>query len=111
MAPPAWSTTSTPKQSTPNPTRSDTAHAPNPPLRHLTTQGTLMQGEHEHHITQGLCLYCRGEGHKATECSKARKARDQQGRAAVVAEEHSVPVAEPVTSGNSVTSPAVVPEN
>ena len=48
----------------------------NTPLRHLTTQGTLTQNERERRVAQGLCLYCGGEGHKANECSKARKARE-----------------------------------
>ena len=41
-----------------------------------------MQTERERWIVQGLCLYCGGQGHKASECSKARKARETSGRAA-----------------------------
>jgi hypothetical protein len=46
----------------------------NPPVAcHLTAQGRLTQTEWDRRITQGLCLYCGGQGHKASECSKARK--------------------------------------
>jgi hypothetical protein len=34
---------------------------------HLTMQGGLTQTERDRRITQGLCLYCGGQGHKASE--------------------------------------------
>jgi radical SAM superfamily enzyme len=46
---------------------------------HLTAQGGLTQTERDWRIAQGLCLYCGGQGHKATECSKAS---EKTGRAA-----------------------------
>ena len=65
-------------------TTSSTRNSPgNPPVaHHLTAQGGLTQTERERRIAQGLCLYCGGQGHKASKCSKARKARETSGRAA-----------------------------
>jgi Retrotransposon gag protein len=34
---------------------------------HLTTKGGLTQTERDRRIAQGLCLYCGGQGHKASE--------------------------------------------
>jgi hypothetical protein len=63
-----------------------------PITRHLTMQGGLTQMERDQRIVQGLCLYCRGQGQKASECSKARKAREMTGRAAQFTTPASVPV-------------------
>lgn len=92
-APPT--TTSNPRNNSGNP----------PPARsHLTTQGGLTQTERERRIAQGLCLYCGGEGHKAVECSKARKSREKPGRAAQVAN----PATPSQSSGNVTTEPKIV---
>jgi hypothetical protein len=65
----------------------------NPPVaRHLTAQGGLMQTERDRRIAQGLCLYCGGQGHKASECSKAWKSRETTGRAAQITAPASVPI-------------------
>jgi hypothetical protein len=65
----------------------------NPPVaRHLTAQGGLTQTERDRRIAQGLCLYCGGQGHKASECSKARKSRETTGRAAQITTPASVPI-------------------
>ena len=74
-------------------------HSSNPPVScHLTAQGGLMQTEWDWWITQGLCLYCGGQGHKASKCSKAQKARETNRRAAQATE--SMP---------SPTSPSTMP--
>jgi hypothetical protein len=74
----------TTQSSTPATTATSTrdANATPPIARHLTAQGGLTQTERDRRIAQGLCLYCGGQGHKATECSKARKSREKTGRAA-----------------------------
>ena len=80
-----------------------------PVARHLTTQGGLTQTERDRRIAQGLCLYCGGQGHKASECSKARKARETSGRVARATE--STP---PPTSPSTMpVEPklTVIPEN
>ena len=59
---------------------------------HLTAQGALTQTEWDRQIMQGLCLYCGGQGHKVSECSKAWKARETMGRAAQLTPSESVPV-------------------
>ena len=51
-----------------------------------------MQTEQDQQIVQGLCLYCGGQGHKASECSKAQKARETMGRMAQLTLSESVPV-------------------
>jgi hypothetical protein len=40
-----------------------------------------MQTEQDRQIAQGLCLYCGGQGHKASECSKVQKAQETSRRA------------------------------
>lgn len=85
--------------------------APNgPPVaRHLTAQGGLTQTERDRRIAQGLCLYCGGQGHKATECSKARKAREKTGRAAQTSESISSPSVSSITPVDPKAT--VIPEN
>ena len=65
---------------------------------HLTMQGGLTQTERDRQITQGLCLYCGGQGHKASECSKAWKAKEMSGRAA-----------QATGSTPSLTDPSIMP--
>jgi hypothetical protein len=48
---------------------------------HLMAQGGLTQTKQDQWIAQGLCLYCGGQGHKASECSKVWKAWETSGRA------------------------------
>jgi hypothetical protein len=55
-------------------------------------QGRLTQTERDRRIVQGLCLYCGGQGHKASECSKAWKSRETTGRAAQFTAPASVPI-------------------
>ena len=69
----------------------DTGSSP-PVARHLTAQGGLTQTEWDRRIAQGLCLYCGGQGHKASECGKGRKARETTGRAAQLTPSESVPI-------------------
>ena len=63
-----------------------------PVVHHLTAQGGLTQTERDRRIAQGLCLYCGGQGHKASEFGKARKARETTGRAAQLTPSESVPI-------------------
>ena len=63
-----------------------------PVARHLTAQGGLTQTKWDRRIVQGLCLYCGGQGHKASECGKVRKAREMTGRAAQLTPSESVPI-------------------
>jgi hypothetical protein len=82
----------------------------NPPVaRHLTAQGGLTQTERDRRIAQGLCLYCGGQGHKASECSKARKSREMMGRAV----QFTVPVSVPIGSSTLPVEPdfTVISEN
>src|SRR6266849_1749554 len=74
--------------------------------RHLTAQGGLTQTERDRWIAQGLCLYCGGQGHKASKCSKARKTRETTGRAAQS-------LASPLGSSTTPVEPkiTVIPEN
>jgi Retrotransposon gag protein len=92
-----------PTTGTPAPTPTPAVRAPSTPPRTTTAQGGLTQAERERRISQGLCLYCGGEGHKANECSKARKARERSGRSATI-------VAGPADSAAS-DSISVLPEN
>jgi hypothetical protein len=82
----------------------------NPPIaRHLTAQGGLTQTERDRRIVQGLCLYCGGQGHKASECSKAWKSREMTGRAA----QFTTPVLVPIGSSTLPVEPdfTVISEN
>jgi hypothetical protein len=97
---------------TPTPTTNTTtttardSNSTNPIARHLNAQGGLTQTERERRIAQGLCLYCGGQGHKASECSKAR---EKTGRGAQMAEPNS---ATPVPSTTPVEPKiTVVAEN
>src|SRR5271154_7165861 len=63
----------------------------NPPVAsHLNAQGGLTQTERDRRIAQGLCLYCGGQGHKASECSKAHKTCEKTGRAAQTTDPPSI---------------------
>jgi hypothetical protein len=72
-------------------------------------QGRLMQAERDRWITQGLCLYCGGQGHKASECSKAWKVRETSRRAVQPSKATVMPL------GSSTmpveTKITVIPEN
>jgi hypothetical protein len=88
------------------------AHGPpsNPPIAcHLTAQGGLTQTEQDRQIAQGLCLYCGGQGHEASECSKAQKSRETTGRAA----QFTTPVSVPICSSTPPVEPdfTVISEN
>jgi hypothetical protein len=80
-----------------------------PVARHLTAQGGLTQTERDRRISQGLCLYCGGPGHKASECSKARKAKETAGRAA----QFTTPASMPIGSSTTPVEPkfTVISEN
>src|SRR5713101_8202146 len=69
--------------------------------RHLTAQGGLTQMERDRRIVQGLCLYCGGQGHKASECSKARKAQEMSGKTVQATEPTPSPT---VPSSSTYTS-------
>ncbi len=71
--------------------------------RHLTAQGGLTQTERDRRIAQGLCLYCGGQGHKASECSKARKAKETSGRVAHATE----PTRSPTGPSTTTAEPKV----
>jgi hypothetical protein len=82
----------------------------NPPVAcHLAAQGGLTQTERDRWIAQGLCLYCGGQGHKASECSKVRKSRETMGRAV----QFTVPASVPIGSSTSPVEPdlTVISEN
>ena len=94
---------------TPGTPASSTHDSPGNPTvaHHLTAQGRLTQSERERRIVQGLCLYCGGQGHKASKCSKARKAREMSGRAAHTTEPtplHTGPSTTPVEPKITVIS-------
>jgi hypothetical protein len=66
-----------------------------PPIAHLLTpHGGLMQSERDRRMTLGLCLYCGGQGHQVSECSKARRAQERMGRVvpSVTATESKTPI-------------------
>jgi hypothetical protein len=68
-----------------------------------------MQTEQDRQIVQGLCLYCGGQGHKASEYSKVQKARETTGRAA----QFTTPALVPVSSSTMPVEPdfTVISEN
>jgi hypothetical protein len=75
--PPSSALTPTPESSpAPSATATRDSTGTSSVARHLTPQGGLTQTERDRRIAQNLCLYCGGQGHKASECSKARKAHE-----------------------------------
>jgi hypothetical protein len=76
---------------------------------HLMAQGRLTQTKWDRQIAQGLCLYCGGQGHKASEYSKVWKVQETSRRA----EQSSEATVTPLGSSTMPVEPkiTVIPEN